>query len=91
LDFQYNVKEVVMNSTYECGFLPYSDTKINFDINFSAIAVLFIIFDLETILMVPWILNFLFLDYDGIYTILLFLIFFVLGVYFELQSDIIKV
>jgi NADH-quinone oxidoreductase subunit A len=41
-------------STYECGFEPYEDARNIFDIRFYLVAILFLIFDLETIYFFPW-------------------------------------
>ena len=41
-------------STYECGFEPYGDTRNQFNIRFYIIAILFILFDIEIIFMLPW-------------------------------------
>lgn len=40
-------------SIYECGFDPYEDSRNKFDIRFYVIAILFIIFDLETVFCFP--------------------------------------
>jgi NADH-quinone oxidoreductase subunit A len=34
-------------SPYECGFEPFGDTRMPFDVRFYLVAILFIIFDLE--------------------------------------------
>jgi len=41
-------------SAYECGFEPYDDTRHTFDIRFCLIAILFIIFDIEIMFLIPW-------------------------------------
>ena len=41
-------------STYECGFEPYEDARHTFDVKFYLIAILFIIFDIETMFLIPW-------------------------------------
>ena len=41
-------------STYECGFDPYGDTREQFNIRFYIIAILFVLFDIEIIFMLPW-------------------------------------
>ena len=41
-------------STYECGFEPYGDTRSQFNIRFYIIAILFILFDIEIIFLLPW-------------------------------------
>lgn len=41
-------------STYECGFEPYEDARHRFDVKFYLIAILFIVFDIETMFLLPW-------------------------------------
>lgn len=41
-------------STYECGFEPYEDARHTFDVKFYLIAILFIVFDIETMFLLPW-------------------------------------
>lgn len=40
--------------TYECGEDPVGDTRIKFNIRFYIIALVFLIFDVEVVLMLPW-------------------------------------
>ena len=51
---QYNHNNSIKNSTYECGIKPDKDARINFDIKFFNYAVLFLIFDIETIFLYPF-------------------------------------
>ena len=41
-------------STYECGFEPYEDARHTFDVKFYLILILFIVFDIETMFLIPW-------------------------------------
>jgi len=41
-------------STYECGFEPFEDARCTFDVKFYLIAILFIVFDIETMFLIPW-------------------------------------
>ena len=41
-------------SSYECGFEPYEDARNTFDIKFYLVAILFIVFDIETMYLFPW-------------------------------------
>ena len=41
-------------SSYECGFEPFSDSRMEFDVRFYLVAILFIIFDLEIAFLFPW-------------------------------------
>src|ERR1700712_4692431 len=42
------------NSPYECGFEAFEDARMKFDVRYYLIAILFILFDLETALLFPW-------------------------------------
>ena len=44
-------------SVYECGYEPYENSRHIVNINFYIIAIFFIIFDIEILFMLPWILN----------------------------------
>ena len=41
-------------SPYECGIQPVGDTRERFPIKFYIIAMIFIIFDIEGVFMIPW-------------------------------------
>ena len=41
-------------SPYECGFDPFADARIRFDVRYYLVAILFIIFDLEVAFLFPW-------------------------------------
>lgn len=41
-------------SSYECGFDPYEDARNAFDVRFYLVAILFLLFDIETIFLFPW-------------------------------------
>jgi NADH-quinone oxidoreductase subunit A len=61
-------------STYECGFDPYGDTRDQFNIRFYIIAILFILFDIEIIFLLPWCVSISQLDLLGFWSIVEFLI-----------------
>jgi NADH-quinone oxidoreductase subunit A len=48
------VPETEKLSTYECGFEPYEDARSKFNVRFYIVAVLFIVFDIEIIFLLPW-------------------------------------
>jgi NADH-quinone oxidoreductase subunit A len=69
-------------SAYECGFEPYEDTRHTFDIRFCVIAILFIIFDIEIMFLIPWSISIVKLDLLGFWSMIDFL--FELGIGFFL-------
>ncbi len=49
-----NRPDAAKNSPYECGFEAFGDARMTFDVRYYLIAILFILFDLETALLFPW-------------------------------------
>jgi NADH:ubiquinone oxidoreductase subunit 3 (subunit A) len=43
---------------YESGMSPFGDAKIQFDVKFYLYALLFIVFDIETVFLFPWAVSF---------------------------------
>jgi len=41
-------------SAYECGFAPFEDARMKFDVRYYLIAIIFILFDLEVAFLFPW-------------------------------------
>ena len=66
-------------STYECGFDPYEDTRNNFDVKFYLVAVLFLIFDLETCFFFPYSCSISFLNSNSLFSIFDFIFELVVG------------
>src|SRR5450631_1323831 len=44
----------VKQTPYESGIPPLGDARERFSVKFYMVAVLFIIFDIETVFMIPW-------------------------------------
>ncbi|MDK2124799.1 NADH-quinone oxidoreductase subunit A [Chitinimonas sp. DQS-5] len=41
-------------SPYECGFEAFEDARMQFDVRYYLVAILFILFDLEVAFLLPW-------------------------------------
>ena len=61
-------------SAYECGFEPYEDARNIFDIRFYIVAILFIIFDIETMFLLPWSVSLSQLNVLGFWSMIDFII-----------------
>ncbi len=70
-------------STYECGFEPEGSARLPFDVRFYLVAILFILFDLETAFLVPWAVVFRHLGVWAVVTIAVFLALLVVGFIYE--------
>lgn len=56
----------VKDLPYESGIPPLGDARERFDVKFYLVAVLFIVFDIETVFMMPWGVAFRQLDLFGL-------------------------
>ncbi len=66
-------------SAYECGFNPFDDARMKFDVRFYLIAILFIIFDLEAVYLFPWAVSFKETGAVGYWTMMVFIAELVIG------------
>ncbi|MCX7117804.1 MAG: NADH-quinone oxidoreductase subunit A [Legionellales bacterium] len=71
------------NSPYECGFPAFESSRIPFDVRFYLVAILFIIFDLETSFFFPWALVLRKIGWFGFWAMILFLGLLTIGFIYE--------
>jgi len=69
-------------SPYECGFEAFEDARMKFDVRYYLIAILFILFDLETVFFFPWAIAMDELGLFGYLTMVVFVIEFVVGFWY---------
>lgn len=62
------------NSTYECGEVPFGDTRIRFNIRFYVIALIFVLFDVEVVFLFPWALVYKNLGWFAFVEMVIFLV-----------------
>jgi NADH-quinone oxidoreductase subunit A len=70
-------------SAYECGFDAFSDSRIEFDVRFYLVAILFIIFDLEIAFLFPWAISLGAIGSIGFWSMMLFLFILTVGFIYE--------
>lgn len=70
-------------SPYECGFEAFEDTRMKFDVRYYLVAILFIIFDLETAFLFPWAVSLGKIGVFGFIAMVLFLTVLVVGFAYE--------
>jgi NADH-quinone oxidoreductase subunit A len=58
---------------YECGITPESNARGRYTIRFYIIAILFVIFDVETVFLYPWAVQYRALGLFGLVEMLVFL------------------
>ena len=87
---QYKNKTESKISTYECGIKPFSDAKIQFDIKYFNYAILFLIFDIETIFLYPFAV---FVNALGLFAIIeafIFITMLLLGLIFAIKKKMLR-
>ncbi|WP_028452306.1 NADH-quinone oxidoreductase subunit A [Chitinilyticum aquatile] len=70
-------------SPYECGFEPSADARIQFDVRYYLVAILFILFDLEVAFLVPWAVVLKEIGLFGFISMMIFLAILVVGFIYE--------
>ncbi len=53
----YHTPNEIKNQPYECGMKPIQEAILQFDIRYYLYALLFILFDIEIIFIIPWALS----------------------------------
>jgi NADH-quinone oxidoreductase subunit A len=76
-------KDAEKLSSYECGFEPFENSHIKFDVRYYLVAILFIIFDLEIAFLFPWAVSLDVIGVFGIAAMGIFLAVLVIGFIYE--------
>ena len=70
-------------SAYECGFEAFDDSRMEFDVRFYLVAILFIIFDLEIAFLFPWAISLGGIGALGFWSMMIFLGVLTIGFIYE--------
>ncbi len=70
-------------SAYECGFEAFDDSRMEFDVRFYLVAILFIIFDLEIAFLFPWAISLGSIGFLGFCSMMIFLFILTVGFIYE--------
>jgi NADH-quinone oxidoreductase subunit A len=81
--FSKHAPNAEKNAAYECGFNAFESSHIPFDVRFYLVAILFILFDLETAFFFPWALALRKIGWFGFFGMMVFLGLLVIGFIYE--------
>jgi NADH-quinone oxidoreductase subunit A len=70
-------------SPYECGFEAFEDARMQFDVRYYLVAILFILFDLEIAFLFPWAVSLGEIGFAGFLAMMVFLAILVVGFVYE--------
>ncbi|MBI4329514.1 MAG: NADH-quinone oxidoreductase subunit A [Chloroflexi bacterium] len=74
--------------TYECGMETVGPSWVQFNIRYYYFALLFVVFDVETVFLYPWAVRFQLLGLFGFVEMLLFLAVLVLGLLYAWKKEV---
>jgi len=78
-------------TSYECGFSPHEgQTRSNFSIQFYLVAILFLVFDLELLVLYPFTVSLYEVGSYGFWMVLIFFGILTIGFVYELGSGALK-
>ncbi len=70
---------VTKSEAYECGIPAFSNSRGRYTVRFYIIAILFVIFDVETIFLFPWAVRYKQLGWFGVAEVAVFLAILLVG------------
>lgn len=83
--------DVQKDSSFECGFNSFlTQNRTEFNISFFLVGLLFLLFDIEIVLVYPYAMTTYANSYVGLFFIILFLLILTVGFAFELGRDAIE-
>ena len=77
-------------SSYECGITPVGDPWRPFAVRYYIIALLFLIFDVESVFLFPWAIKFRALGAAGFIEMLLFILVLSVGIVYAWRKGALK-
>lgn len=77
-------------SVYECGEIVKGHAQIRFNVSYYLVALLFVIFDIEVLFLVPWALVFRDLGMVGYVEMMLFILILVFGLLYAVKKGVFK-
>ena len=87
---QYKKETSAKISTYECGATPFSDARIKFDIRYFNYAILFLIFDIETVFLYPFAVSLNSLGLFAVFEAFLFVAILLFGLFFAIKKKMLR-
>lgn len=80
----------VKYSIYESGNIPFQDSRVQFHVHYYLFALLFLIFDVETIFLYPWAVAYEKLGIFALIEMLIFVFMLLIGLIYAWKKKVLK-
>lgn len=90
LGLKYRYKKEILVDTYECGVETYGTSWFRFNVSFYLYALLFVIFDIETVFLYPWAVSFKQLGMQGFLEMIVFIAILLVGLAYAWKKEALK-
>ena len=77
-------------TTYESGIDPFQDSRVQFTVRYYMFALLFVIFDVETVFLYPWAVAYEKLGIFALIEMLIFVFMLVIGLIYAWKKKVLK-
>lgn len=78
------------STTYECGMKLFSDARVQFDVRFFNYAILFLVFDVETIFLFPFAVNFEQLQLFALVEVFIFVALLLFALIYAIKKEVLR-
>ncbi len=80
----------VKNSAYECGMPVFSDARVQYNVQYFMYALLFLVFDIETVMLFPFALIFGQLGLLALIEVSIFVLLLLLGLVYAAKKNMLR-
>ena len=77
-------------TTYESGIEPFHDSRIQFNVRYYIFALMFVIFDVETVFLYPWASAYEKLGIVALIEMLIFVVMLLIGLIYAWKKKVLK-
>ena len=83
-------RSLAKSDTYECGVRTYGETWVRFRIQYYIYALMFVVFDIETVFLYPWAVCYRFLGPYALIEMIVFLVILTVGLVYAWAKGVLR-
>jgi len=83
-------RSLAKGDTYECGVRTYGETWVRFRIQYYIYALMFVVFDIETVFLYPWAVSYAGLGVFALVEMIIFLVILFIGLAYAWAKGVLR-